>query len=297
MRMMDESDILRLLRQKQEGIYRLGLFESTPIMDTIVNTKLSRQRVKGLALHTQMMNNPYVRKRAAQPFKRYEGRPVIDLRAYDAPECVHDFLAMCLSRKSATGFENRVIPGQHLSALLKHSYGVTRIERIFEEKIPWGFRCIPSPGGLFASEIYLILCRTDFPPGLYHYRPDIHALEQLKAGDFSEFAETSCGIAGYLSAGSSIPCVIICTSLIERLYIKYGLRSYKFMLIETGILAQQLTMVAHALGLGSRMFGGYFDDEVDDFLGVDGVLESVQNVMVVGWPTEDAGTDAPGEGG
>ena len=36
------------------------------------------------------------------------------------------------------------------------------------------------------------------------------------------------------------------------------------------------------MGLGSCMLGSYFDDEVNEVLGVDGVLEAVQNVMVVG---------------
>lgn len=42
--------------------------------------------------------------------------------------------------------------------------------------------------------------------------------------------------------------------------------------------------VAESLGLGSCMLGGYFDDEVDRMIGIDGVMESVQNAMAVGFP-------------
>ncbi len=72
--------------------------------------------------------------------------------------------------------------------------------------------------------------------------------------------------------------------MIERMFVKYADRAIKFILIETGILGQQLTLVAERLGLGTCMLGGYFDDEVNSMIGVDGVLESVQNVMVAGYP-------------
>ena len=30
------------------------------------------------------------------------------------------------------------------------------------------------------------------------------------------------------------------------------------------------------------MLGGYYDDKINEFIGIDGLLESVQNVMVFG---------------
>ena len=89
----------------------------------------------------------------------------------------------------------------------------------------------------------------------------------------------------YVDSANKLGGLLIFTSLIERMAIKYGERTYKFMMIETGLVAQQFSLAIESLDLGSCMLGGYFDDEVHDFLEVDGVLESVQNVMVVGHKT------------
>jgi len=156
---------------------------------------------------------------------------------------------------------------------------------LHQAKVPWRFRPVPSPGGLFATGVYVVLINSDAQPGLYHYRPDLHALELLKAGDFSRFVGESCGVEPYVDSANKLGGLLIFTSLIERMAIKYGERTYKFMMIETGLVAQQFSLAIESLDLGSCMLGGYFDDEVHDFLEVDGVLESVQNVMVVGHKT------------
>lgn len=52
--------------------------------------------------------------------------------------------------------------------------------------------------------------------------------------------------------------------------------------MEVGAVAQNLSLMATALSLGSCQLGGFLDDSVNDFLGIDGVHESVQNVTVIG---------------
>lgn len=289
MHMLDEAALLDLVREKQSTIYRLDTFANSLIMEALVAAKLSRQTVRRLGARTSVMNDPYVQKRAAQPFKRYEGAPRFDLSDYGDAALDRSFHELSFARHSSKRFSGAPLSGMHLSALLAHAYGVTRTELLHEARVPWRFRPIPSPGGLFATEIYLVLINSDLPAGLYHYRPDLHALEQLKTGDFHDWVGGSCGVDGYIDSAAKLGGMLICTSLIERLFIKYGERTYKFMLIETGLLGQQLSLAVEALGLGSCMLGGYFDDEVHNFLGVDGVLESVQNVMAIGHKAEELG--------
>jgi SagB-type dehydrogenase family enzyme len=282
MRYVTEEGLLEKVREQQSAIYRLDTFANSLIMDLLVSAKLSRMSVRRLGARTAVMNDPYVQKRAAQPFKRYEGAPRFDLSVYGDVDLQASLSELARSRKSSKAYAGDKLTGMHISALLKQSYGVMRTELLHEARVPWQFRPIPSPGGLFATEIYLILINSDLPQGLYHYRPDLHALEQIKAGDFSSFVASSCGVEPYLDSAAKLGGMLLCTSLIERLFIKYGERTYKFMMIETGLLGQQLSLAAEALGLGSCMLGGYFDDEIHDFLAVDGVLESVQNVMAIG---------------
>lgn len=58
-----------------------------------------------------------------------------------------------------------------------------------------------------------------------------------------------------------------------------------------GFVAQTISLLAEALDLGSCMLGGYNDDKVNDFLGVDGVFETINNVLVVGKKNENLNCD------
>lgn len=279
---LSEASLLGRIREKDVGLYRLSTFDHSLSMDMLVNSKLTRDRQKRIGLRTALMDNPFVQKRAAQPFKRYEGAPRYALDDYKDVEVATPLQAIAKTRKSTKDYSSTPLSLMHLAQLFHYSYGVMRTELLHQEKVPWKFRPTPSPGGLFASEIYFLALNTDLPPGLYHYRPDTNVLEQVKLGDFGDFVRQYCGVEPYINSVATLGGVVMVTSLIERLYIKYGERSYKFMLIETGLLAGQLSNMAEALDIGSCMLGGYLDDEVNAFLGVDGVFETVQNVMVVG---------------
>ncbi len=283
MRFREDHEFSEKTRELDSALYKLDIFDETLALDYALSSKLTRAKLKKLAQKfTANMDNPYVQARAAQPFKRYEGKPVYDLRNYISTPPNENIFKLVKNRKSTKKYTNKELSMVELSHILYHSYGVMRTEHLHEAKIPWRFRPIPSPGGLFASELYLLILKGLMKPGLYHYRPDIHSLEFLKEGYFNEFVRQSCGVEPYIHSPETIGGLIFSTSLIERVFLKYGERAYKFMLIETGLLANQLSMIVEAIGLGSCMLGGYLDDEVHEFLGVDGLLEAVQNVMVIG---------------
>lgn len=288
---LSDQSLLESIRRRQTTIYSLSTFENSLIMDQMASSKMTRRGVRRLGAHTTVMNDPYVQKRAAQPFKRYEGAVKYDLAQYRHVELKKGLTQLAAERFSVKSYNGEKVSTMHLGAILSGSYGFTRTEALHDTKIPWHFRPTPSPGGLFATEIYVILINSDLPQGLYHYRPDIDALELLKTGNFSDFVAESCGAGPYIEAVDMAGGMIIFTSVIERLFIKYSDRSYKFMLIETGMVSQQATLALVSIGLGSCMLGGYFDDEVHSFLGIDGVLESVQNVMIFGHPKKTVNGD------
>jgi SagB-type dehydrogenase family enzyme len=63
---------------------------------------------------------------------------------------------------------------------------------------------------------------------------------------------------------------------------KYALRGYQFTLIEAGHVAQNLLLAAEALGVNAFANGGFWDRRVDEFVGVDGVNESVVYSILAG---------------
>ena len=76
--------------------------------------------------------------------------------------------------------------------------------------------------------------------------------------------------------------MVITTGLYERLAIKYGERAYRFMIHESGFVAQNMSLVLEAIGLGSCMVGGYLDDKVNEMLNIDGVFETTHNILIFG---------------
>jgi SagB-type dehydrogenase family enzyme len=74
------------------------------------------------------------------------------------------------------------------------------------------------------------------------------------------------------------------TAMFWRSRFKYGARAYRFALMEAGHVGQNLLLAAAALGLGAVPLGGFYDREVDAFLGVDGIYEASLYLVPVGYP-------------
>jgi SagB-type dehydrogenase family enzyme len=144
-----------------------------------------------------------------------------------------------------------------------------------------GYRNVPSGGALYPLEIYMIVFNSHIESGVYHYRADINSLEQLKTGNFVEELLNIIQAEPYVNMKSS-SCLIITTGVIERVIIKYGDRGYRFMMQEVGFVAQTISLLSESIGLSSCMLGGYNDDKVNSFIGIDGVFEAVNNIIVIG---------------
>jgi SagB-type dehydrogenase family enzyme len=71
-----------------------------------------------------------------------------------------------------------------------------------------------------------------------------------------------------------------------RTRFKYGLRGYRFALLEAGHVVQNVLLACTALGLAAVPVGGFYDRPVDALLGADGVNESVVYAVSLGRPAE-----------
>jgi SagB-type dehydrogenase family enzyme len=110
------------------------------------------------------------------------------------------------------------------------------------------------------------------PPAIYHYNVQEHALENIRDGLF----DTELGPAFfYEEMFKQVSAAIIMTGVLKRSAIKYGERAYRFMLMESGHVGQNICLSSVALGLGCVMLGGFIDYAVNKVLGVDGVNETV----------------------
>lgn len=218
-------------------------------------------------------------------------------RAATHPEPTPTFWDTVLGRRSVRTFADAPLTLGGLSRLLWASTGVTRIAPNHL------YRAAPSAGGLYPIETYVAVRSVEgLAPGLYHYRVaraerdaegpgervfpgEGHCLERLGDHDVSrELAEAALhqGMVTHAAA------VFIWTAVYERSRWKYRERAYRYIYLDAGHIAAQLSLAAVALGLGTCQIGAFFDEEVDGIVGVDGEDEGTLYLTAVGRPGREA---------
>lgn len=213
--------------------------------------------------------------------KRYESFPTVMLPEPDALE-LPGLRETMQRRRSIREFDPRhPISLSSLAAVLHLSYGWNPAR----PRDHGGFKYVPSAGGLYPLELYLVAVRIESlrADTLYHYRPTGHLLEEL--------ATVRCGELGRLLAATPwierAGAVIFVTGVLPRLTWKYGERALRYLLLDAGHLAQNACLVAAALGLGICPVVGFYDDRVHDFLDVDGVSELALYLLPLGMPNPE----------
>jgi SagB-type dehydrogenase family enzyme len=122
----------------------------------------------------------------------------------------------------------------------------------------------PSAGRLYPLELYIVAQMVDgLADGIYHYDARSHQLEHRHTGAaHAEVARITLGQEMIRSANL----VVAITAIFQRTMWKYGQRGYRYVWLDAGHLAQNLYLVATALGLGAMAIGGFYDAEMYDLL-------------------------------
>ena len=114
------------------------------------------------------------------PFRHYEGIPVLDLPA-DPPVPEIPALAVLSGNRGNTKARDGAA---FLSQLLFYSAAVSASKRAPSGE-RYALRVNPSSGNLHPAEFHFLTHGLkDWPDGLFHYRPSSHMVEQRGVGDF-----------------------------------------------------------------------------------------------------------------
>ena len=141
-------------------------------------------------------------------------------------------------------------------------------------------RAVPSGGALYPLELYAAVLRVgELEPGLYHFDPLSPGLEVIRLG---LLAEELAALSTYPEIVCSCPVLVFVAAIFGRTRFKYGLRGYRFALLEAGHVAQNIVLAATALGLAALPLGAFYDRRTDAFLGLDGVNESTLYGIALG---------------
>src|SRR3979409_717835 len=100
------------------------------------------------------------------PFRHYEGVPLLDLPADPPPPPAHTY--------DGSAF---------LSQLLFYSAAISATKLVPSTGYQYALRVNPSSGNLHPTEFHFVTRDLkDWPDGLYHYRPSSHMAEQRATG-------------------------------------------------------------------------------------------------------------------
>jgi len=181
------------------------------------------------------------------------------------------------ARRSHREFAPNALALRDLATVLHAAYGVTGAI----EGTPQNLRTAPSGGALYPLELYCVSHRVEgLGLALHHYDPLRHGLEFVRRLD----APAGDDLTPYGAALSASAAVIAMSAVFWRSRFKYGARAYRFTLIEAGHVAQNILLAGAALGLSALPVGGFYDRDVDAFLGVDGIYEASLYLVSLGYP-------------
>lgn len=116
--------------------------------------------------------------------------------------------------------------------------------------------------------------------GCYYYAPQAQELRQIRFKNFREELHYLC--LGQ-NLGRDAGAVIFHTADLKQAIARYGDRVYRYLHLDAGHLGQKLNLAAIRLGLGVSGIGGFFDDQVNEVLGIP-EDEAVLYITTVGRP-------------
>jgi SagB-type dehydrogenase family enzyme len=204
-------------------------------------------------------------------YKTYPQAPRVSLPKADGYTQM-SLEAAITARRSVRGYGEMSLSPADLGHLLSAAQGITE---------PRGeLRAAPSAGALYPIEVYPVVHRVaDLEPGVYHYAVEVHELELLEQGDLRASLSSAALGQGFL--GQANVCFVL-SAIFQRIRWKYRERTYRYVLLEAGHIAQNLCLAATAMGMGSCPVGAFFDDDLNALVGLDGRDEAALYIVAVG---------------
>jgi SagB-type dehydrogenase family enzyme len=166
------------------------------------------------------------------------------------------------ARRTHRSFQSRSLTLKQFSQILWGAYGVT------DRKYGSFLKTAPSAGALYPLDIYGVVGQGSvetLAPGVYHFRPENHAIELVKQGDLrAEVARQALQQMWMAKA----PLMLVITGEYNRSSIKYGLRGATYTHIEAGHVGQNVFLQAEAIGLRAGIVGAFNNQQIIRAMGL-----------------------------
>jgi SagB-type dehydrogenase family enzyme len=222
------------------------------------------------------------------PYKRYTGFAREPLAAVGLAS--RPLAAVVPELTPAASFVPEHLGRDQLAGLLRFTNGVTA--QLVGRTPPEYRRAAPSAGALYAGEVYVVAERVDgLAPGLYAYQPLEHALVTLRAGP--QLRRVAAALESPGSVENAAAAVLL-TNVFSRYAWKYGERGYRYALVDSGHIGENLRLAAAGAGLAVASPLRFHDDALNELLGQDGRREAVCALHAVGFASEWGEAGEPG---
>ena len=175
----------------------------------------------------------------------------------DGPYLISNYFEEVLSsRRSVREYSREPIKLDILGRLLWAGQGITDSVK--------GLRTAPSAGALYPLELYIVANNVEgLVPGIYKYLPTSHEVVLISVGSVGlELYNASLEQSMVKDAAA----VIVVCAVYNKMYIKYGSRSGRYLYFEAGCAAENISLQAVSLGLGTVVIGAFDDEKVKKLL-------------------------------
>jgi len=177
-------------------------------------------------------------------------------------------------RRTVRSFANKPLTVSQLSQILWAAQGITDDRGLK--------RAAPSGGALYPIDIYAVVGKNavqELAPGVYHYDPPHHSIEQIVATDAREGVAVASLRQMWMATA---PVILVITAEYNRITIKYGDRGRRYAMIEVGHIGQNIFLQCQALGLAAGIVGAFYDNDVARTINAQKNHEPLI-IMPVGW--------------
>lgn len=181
-----------------------------------------------------------------------------------------------LKRRSTRTFSGESISKEELAALLDFGYH----PELFSREI-----LDPNPDYFDTSliETFIAVNNVDgLEDGCYFYSKEGRYLRQIRFKNFREEIHYLC--LGQ-ELGYKASAVIFHTADLSKAVYKYGERAYRYLHLDAGHIGQRINLAAVNLNIGVSGIGGFFDDQVNEILGIP-EHEAVVYITTLGIPAK-----------
>ncbi|AFY52907.1 SagB-type dehydrogenase domain protein [Rivularia sp. PCC 7116] len=179
-----------------------------------------------------------------------------------------------LKRRSTRAFSGEALQFDELKALLDFTYQPQNYTDQNNESSPDYF-------DLNLIETFIAVSEVEgLERGCYYYAPSSQELRQIRFKNFRRELHFLC--LGQ-DLGRDASALVFHTADLKTAVAQYGDRVYRYLHMDAGHLGQRLNLAAIHLGLGVSGIGGFFDDKVNEVLGIPSD-EAVLYITTLGKP-------------